>query len=647
MTDIRPPTIPCLLRSFFQSAVGFAAIFVCLWLGVDVGLIYHGGGVISDFPVFYWGWDFAGETLAQPGGAAEYLSSLLMQSLFFSWFGALLLTLQSGVLYVSARGCVKALELPAPGLLGFLAPLLFFGIYLCYDCQAQAVMDLTLALAAAGLLTLLPADRPGIRGAALVLGLALLYPLAIGAETVFALTAAVLEWRRSRGWRMSAGILALGAALPLVEGWLFFGLAPQEVLASLGPVARIHFLKESRGWIPLAALYCLLPALGLGALARDAWRRWRTWKTSVDTLETQEKPDARPKTRPAEGKKLRRELKKSGKTQSQGARGLDWAWRGGWIAQSVLTGAVTVGVYFAAHDRRLKTVLAVDYYACHGMWSNVLEETARHPIHNPVVACTSAQAAFHLGRLTRQLPELDSPDGLLPGGGGGFQEWKMSGLFLDLGFVNMAMHSLAESVEFFGERPLLLRGLVTANLALGNSPTARIYLNALTKVPFHAQWARDYLRRLDADPSLRTDDEITRLRNLMVKHDLAGTSFATDDMLRLLLDACPQNRMAFEYHMAYLLLSKNLSGFAQSLNGVRYFPGFQVPPLWEEALILFSREQRMPEPEIKARFNSELIQRLDQILQAFEANRRDATATFNQVKSKYAGSYYLAYLFHP
>src|ERR1019366_5773190 len=43
-TDIRPRTIVCLLKDIFQNAFGFAAIFVALWLGVDVGLIYHGGG---------------------------------------------------------------------------------------------------------------------------------------------------------------------------------------------------------------------------------------------------------------------------------------------------------------------------------------------------------------------------------------------------------------------------------------------------------------------------------------------------------------------------------------------------------------------------------------------------------------------------
>lgn len=630
-------------RGVLQNAAGFVAIFVLLWLGVDVGLIYHGGGVIPDFPTFYWGWDFARESLARPGGVSDYLSSLLMQSLFFSWFGALMLTLQSVVLFVSARRCVQALDLPGAGLLGFIAPMLFLGIYVCYGHEAQAVMALTLALAALGFYTLIPADRTGIRWVALVLGSALLYPMAAGAEAVFALTVAVLEWRRSGGRWMSVGALVLGVALPLVEGWLLFGFAPEEVLASLLPLTRAHLDKHPRGVIPLGALYCLLPMLGVGALSKDAWRAWKARKAGADT---QEMPVSQSKPKASESKQPRRESRKPGRTQSPGTRWFDRAWRGGWGAQTVLSGALVIGVFLAAHDQRLKTILAVDHFASQEMWAKVLEETARHPLRDPSVVCTSVQAAFHLGRLTSQLPGVDSPDDLLLASGQPSEFWKMSGLCLDLGLVNLALHNLTESVEIYGERPLLLRGLATANLAISNIPTARIYLNALTKVPFHSQWARDYLRRLEADPSLSADKEIARLRNLMVKRDVVGP-FAPDDLFALLLGACPQNRMAFEYRMTYRLLSKNLRGFAQSMKRVQDFPGFEVPVLWQEALILFCREQQMPAAEVRSRFNPDLIQRLDRILQAHAANGRDAAATWNQFRSQYANSYFLYYLCHP
>jgi len=208
------------------------------------------------------------------------------------------------------------------------------------------------------------------------------------------------------------------------------------------------------------------------------------------------------------------------------------------------------------------------------------------------------------------LPELDRPDDLLLAGREGFEDWKMSGIYLDLGFVNMAIPLSGRECRTLWRKTLALAPVGYSQPG-GRQPSHRpIYLNALTKVPFHAQWARDYLRRLQADPSLSTDKEITHLRNLMVKRDLVGL-LATDEVFGLLLDACPQNRMAFEYHMIYCLLTKNLPSFANSLKRVQDFPGFEIPPLWQEALIIFSRKQRVPAPEIKARFNPDLVQRGD------------------------------------
>jgi hypothetical protein len=39
-----------------------------IWLAVDLRLIYHGGEVITDFPVFYRGWVFFSGFISRPGG---------------------------------------------------------------------------------------------------------------------------------------------------------------------------------------------------------------------------------------------------------------------------------------------------------------------------------------------------------------------------------------------------------------------------------------------------------------------------------------------------------------------------------------------------------------------------------------------------
>ncbi len=54
------------------SLLFFALYYLYLWLVVDLRLIYHGGGIILNFPVFYRGWEFFQGFLSYPGGPVDY-----------------------------------------------------------------------------------------------------------------------------------------------------------------------------------------------------------------------------------------------------------------------------------------------------------------------------------------------------------------------------------------------------------------------------------------------------------------------------------------------------------------------------------------------------------------------------------------------
>ena len=78
-----------------QSFIFFILFYLYLWLEVDPRLIYHGGGMITNFPVFFRGWVFFQQFIAYPGGPVEYLSAFLSQLFYYSWAGALIVTLQA------------------------------------------------------------------------------------------------------------------------------------------------------------------------------------------------------------------------------------------------------------------------------------------------------------------------------------------------------------------------------------------------------------------------------------------------------------------------------------------------------------------------------------------------------------------------
>jgi hypothetical protein len=174
--------------------------------------------------------------------------------------------------------------------------------------------------------------------------------------------------------------------------------------------------------------------------------------------------------------------------------------------------------------------------------------------------------------------------------------WKKFDLFLDLGHVNMAEHELTESLATDGRRPMILKRLALANIAKRTIHTARVYLRALSKTLFDADWATDYLQQLQSDPTftLPADHEIQRLRRYMPVQDYGFSPMPFEHILLDLLKKNARNRMAFEYLMSSYLLTGQLDKFVQNIHRLDDFDYVQIPPLYEQALLLYMHTEKKP-----------------------------------------------------
>ena len=99
------------LGRWLQSFLFFILFYLYLWLYVDPRLIYHGGGIITNFPSFYKGWTFFLTFPRYPGGLIEYLSAFLVQFFYFPWAGALVITAQAWLLSFCFDYLLKATNL--------------------------------------------------------------------------------------------------------------------------------------------------------------------------------------------------------------------------------------------------------------------------------------------------------------------------------------------------------------------------------------------------------------------------------------------------------------------------------------------------------------------------------------------------------
>ena len=134
------------IDSAIRSLFFFIVFYLYLWLIIEPHLIYHGAGKIRYFPVFYKDYLFFKEFLLYPGGLVEYLSTFLSQLFYFSWAGAIVITVQAWLIFVFCASYIHGLNAPHLKWLRFVPPILLIVLYSKYTFYFITTMSLTVAL---------------------------------------------------------------------------------------------------------------------------------------------------------------------------------------------------------------------------------------------------------------------------------------------------------------------------------------------------------------------------------------------------------------------------------------------------------------------------------------------------------------------
>jgi len=620
------------LGGLTRSLIFFIGFYLYLWLDVDLRLIYHGAGEIINFPVFFKGWSFFQEFIGRPGGLVEYTGAFLSQFFYIGWAGALVVTLQAWLICACAGYFLKAINYPRLRWVRFVLPILLLIIYAQYTYRFVTTMALLAALLFICLYLRMIPKSPRLGRFRLVVFLALsviLYYLAGGAYLLFAVLCAIYELLFRGRWQMGLLYLLSAAVIPYVEGVLVFGVSIIDAFSDLLPFSwKVTFHKTGKRMVIIVyILYLLLP---LTALVLGLWqifaRMIAKWKP-------------------------RREVQKerSSNSSKSVARIFSWYFRHKrlrWMIESLVLFGIAVGAVFFSRDIEKKTLFAVDYYACHRMWPKVLVAARRHPDSFPIIYAVNL-ALSHTGRLSYDMfSYLQHPDALfLTAKGYKFAYRKKFDFYTDIGLMNLAENALVECMEIYRERPMILKRLALVNMVKGNMGAARVYLGALSKTLFYADWANDYLARLQSDPNLSTDDRIQHLRSLMLEKDYAFFTFKIEDILLELLEKNNQNRMAFEYLMAWYMLNKRLDKFIQNIERLDDFDYREIPRAYEEAMLVYAHRTRKAVDLRGRRFSPESRQQFEgfnQILSRYDGNK---DAAFNELAKNYRNTYFFYYLY--
>jgi hypothetical protein len=533
--------------------------------------------------------------LGQPGSLLEWTDNLLVQFCYFGWPAAIALAAATWLLLVSTIGLMNVLCRGSIGGAWVIPGILVVVLYSGYSFPTPVIVGLTLAVTAANVWVRMPAGRLWLRLALFLAVSAVLYYIAGGAAYYcFAACCVIHEGLAER--RRGSGVLLLLAALAVkfgLDAFLFaqFDLAsrnfhvfsgdnPQDVMSDWRMMALYLYF-------PVCALFVVFRR-SIIALATVTWRRLRKL-LGKPPLPEQGEHGSRNRTRPD----------RAGRGFARGNIPARVRWTGG----TLLTLSLAAAAGYYCLDRPRKSLLEIDFCAEYGLWDELLAHARTLPpaAYSEYVNHDVNRALCHTRRLPYEM--LSYPQVHLPllsmndVRGKSPLFCKPCDLLLEVGRVDEAEHLALEMLEL---RPFggVLKRLAVVKMIKGQPAAARVLLNVLRDDLVWGRWAEERLQRLQADPEMAGDDEIQRIRRLMLSKDdmhlfsrfLADGSVFSNNRIWLLdlLKQNGENRMAFEYLMAICLCDRDLEAVAQLfpyLDGLSYAA---TPPLYEEAILLYS-----------------------------------------------------------
>ena len=229
---------------------------------------------------------------------------------------------------------------------------------------------------------------------------------------------------------------------------------------------------------------------------------------------------------------------------------------------SYLLVAIIMG-FFVWKNVNLKAekVMQYDFMVCHQQWNRILETVNKEKPNNQIGVTVQNLALAMRGMLLEHMFDYhqNSIHGLLPD----VKEDATSPMptaeaFYQLGMINVAQRTVFEAQEAildFQKSGRCYKRLAQTNLINGQYEVARKYLMALQKTLFYREWANETLPLLGNEKAIDSHPEYGRLRQCAYNEDFYFSDHVTPEMLESLYYRNTDNRLAYQYLLAYCMLT--------------------------------------------------------------------------------------------
>ena len=318
------------------------------------------------------------------------------------------------------------------------------------------------------------------------------------------------------------------------------------------------------------------------------------------------------------------------------------------IVQLVVVVLAAVPLLRLSFDGATYELIDYDYLVRTHQWQRIIEKAEKRQPSSPMsVSCVNLALAMQ-GQLCDRLFEFyqNGAEGLFPTFTRDMTSPQPTAeTFYQLGMVNDAERytfEAQEAIPNYRKSGRLTRRIAQCEIINGNYAVAAKYLRMLEHSLFYCQWAKSQERFLYNSAAVSADPEYGRLRDIRIKrHDYLFSDQEMDQMLGLLLvdNKKYDNRMAYEYLIAYELLQRDLDRFMQYYPLGRFVQFDHIPYAIQQVLIGSWLQRHNTLQGMPYSVDRQNVDATVAFIRAYTANRNDPV--LNQPPLAYNAWHYL------
>lgn len=245
------------------------------------------------------------------------------------------------------------------------------------------------------------------------------------------------------------------------------------------------------------------------------------------------------------------------------------------IASFALVAVVFGTIIWEKANFKAERVMQYDFMACHQQWNRILATANAEKPNNQIgVTVQNLALAMH-GQLADHLFDYNQNGiaGLLPDvQSDATSPMPTAEAFYQLGMIYVAQRTVFEAQEAildFQKSARCYKRLAQTNLIIGSYEVARKYLTALQKTLFYRDFANETLPLLGNEEAIAKHPEYGRMRKCAYGEDFYFSDHTTPEMLESLFFSNTDNHLAFQYLVAYYMLTGDREGYAKLLQELR------------------------------------------------------------------------------